>query len=159
MREPSDSNRVVSVDATGLRCCIAASSWYEDVVDSMIDAARSRFVDAGGSADHCDIVRVPGSFELPVMLRKLAREDKYDLLVAIGVIIRGETPHFDFVARAATDGIMRVALDFEIPIGFGLLTVEHKDQASARSAPESSDNKGWEAMDAAVRLAASLRES
>jgi 6,7-dimethyl-8-ribityllumazine synthase len=103
------------------------------------------------------IVRVPGAFELPIVARELALKG-YDAVVAFGVVIRGGTPHFDFVCNAATDGLTRVALDTGVPVGFGVLTTDNDEQALDRAGLEGSkEDKGWEATSAALVTAQTLK--
>lgn len=145
----------LTVDGSGLRVAIIASSWHDTVMDGLVDGAH-RALEQAGVTD-VDLVRVPGSFELPVACARLA--PSYDALVALGVVIRGGTPHFDYVCSAATDGITRVAVTTGVPIGFGLLTCDDDAQALDRAGlPGSREDKGHEAATAAVATATTLRE-
>lgn len=145
----------LTVDGSGLRVAIIASSWHDTVMDGLVDGAQ-RALEQAGVTD-VDLVRVPGSFELPVACARLA--PSYDALVALGVVIRGGTPHFDYVCSAATDGITRVAVTTGVPIGFGLLTCDDDAQALDRAGlPGSREDKGHEAATAAVATANTLRE-
>lgn len=145
----------LTVDGAGLRVAIVASSWHDTVMDGLLDGARRALEEAG--VTDVDLVRVPGSFELPVACARLA--PSYDALVALGVVIRGGTPHFDYVCSAATDGLTRVAVTSGIPIGFGLLTCDDDAQAIDRAGlPGSREDKGHEAATAAVATASTLRE-
>lgn len=145
----------LTVDGSGLRVAIIASSWHDTVMDGLVDGAH-RALEQAGVTD-VDLVRVPGSFELPVACARLA--PSYDALVALGVVIRGGTPHFDYVCSAATDGITRVAVTTGVPIGFGLLTCDDDAQALDRAGlPGSREDKGHEAATAAVATANTLRE-
>ena len=132
-----------AVDGTGRRVAIVATRWYAEVTDALVDGA----VDAARSAGAADVevVRVPGAFELPVVADALAKSGRYDGVVCLGVVVRGGTPHFDYVCRAVTDGCARVALDAGIPVGFGVLTVDDLDQARAR-AGGSEGHKGRETV-------------
>ena len=142
-------------DGHGLRVAVVATRWYDNVVNSLVQGAQRALRDAG-VADTA-VVRVPGAFELPIAAKVLAQQ-RYDAVVALGVVIRGGTPHFDYVCRAATDGLTRVALDTGIPVGFGLLTCENAEQALDRCGrPDSSEDKGREAALAAVDTALLLR--
>lgn len=144
-----------SVDARGLEVVIVAGTWHETITDGLIAGAQ-RALDASGATHR--LVRVPGSFELPVVARAVL-DAGADAVVALGVIIRGGTPHFDFVASAATDGLTRVALDAGKPVGFGVLTLDDEQQGIDRAGlPGSHEDKGFEAADAAVRTALTLRE-
>ncbi len=141
------------LDATGLRVAIVASRWYGEVTDSMLDWATTTCADAGTTPD---VVRVPGAFELPVVAARLARD--HDAVVALGLVVRGGTPHFEYVCAAATDGLARVALDSGVPIGFGLLTCDTMEQALDRAGlPHSRENKGQEAALAALETSLLLR--
>lgn len=145
----------LTVDGSGLRVAIIASSWHDTVMDGLLDGAH-RALEQAGVTD-VDLVRVPGSFELPVACARLA--PSYDALVVLGVVIRGGTPHFDYVCSAATDGITRVAVTTGVPIGFGLLTCDDDAQALDRAGlPGSREDKGHEAATAAVATANTLRE-
>jgi len=145
----------LTVDGSGLRVAIIASSWHDTVMDGLVDGAH-RALEQAGVTD-VDLVRVPGSFELPVACARLA--PSYDALVVLGVVIRGGTPHFDYVCSAATDGITWVAVTTGVPIGFGLLTCDDDAQALDRAGlPGSREDKGHEAATAAVATANTLRE-
>jgi 6,7-dimethyl-8-ribityllumazine synthase len=141
-------------DASGLRIVVVAGEWHQQITDGMI-AGATRALDEA-RADY-SLVRVPGSFELPVAC-KAALEAGADAAVALGVIIRGGTPHFEFVSSAATDGLTRVALDTGKPVGFGVLTLDDEQQGIDRAGlPGSREDKGYEAADAAIRTALVLR--
>jgi 6,7-dimethyl-8-ribityllumazine synthase len=134
---------------------VVAASWHEVVMDGLLTGA-ARALDAYAVRDPL-VVRVPGAFELPVLAAALAARG-YDAVVALGVVIRGGTPHFDFVCHAATDGLTRVALDHGVPIGFGLLTCDTEQQALDRAGLEgSTEDKGHEATSAALLTARTLR--
>lgn len=144
-----------TIDATGLRVTVVAGTWHTEISDGLI-AGAARVLDASGS--EWSLVRVPGSFELPVVARA-ALESGADAVVALGVIIRGGTPHFEFVSSAATDGLTRVALDTGKPVGFGVLTLDDEAQGLDRAGlPGSREDKGHEAADAALRTALVLRD-
>ncbi|MFC8681112.1 6,7-dimethyl-8-ribityllumazine synthase [Microbacterium ureisolvens] len=144
-----------TIDGTGLDVVVVAGTWHDTISDGLI-AGAERALDASGATWR--LVRVPGSFELPVVA-KAALEAGADAVVALGVIIRGGTPHFDFVSNAATDGLTRVALDTGKPVGFGVLTLDDEAQGIARAGLEGSqEDKGFEAADAALRTALVLRE-
>lgn len=147
--------QVAPVDGTGLRIVVIAGQWHDVITDGLI-AGAERVLAASGAA--WSIVRVPGSFELPVAAQG-ALAGGADAAVALGVIIRGGTPHFDFVSAAATDGLTRVALDAGKPVGFGVLTLDDEQQGIDRAGlPGSKEDKGAEAADAALRTALLLRE-
>ena len=143
------------VDASALNVVVIAGTWHEVITNGLIAGAK-RVLDATGAAYR--VVRVPGSFELPVAA-KAALDGGADAVVALGVIIRGGTPHFEFVSSASTDGLTRVALDTGKPVGFGVLTLDDEQQGLDRAGLEGSkEDKGEEAADAAIRTALVLRE-
>lgn len=144
----------VAIDGRGLRLVIVAGQWHELIADGLI-AGAERALSASGA--EYSIVRVAGSFELPVV-SKAALDAGADAVVALGVIIRGGTPHFEFVAAAATDGLTRVALDTGKPVGFGVLTLDDEQQGIDRAGfAASREDKGAEAAEAALQAAISIR--
>lgn len=146
----------IEVNGDGLSVAIVASSWHEAVMDGLVAGALRACVEANALAT---VTRVPGSFELPIVAQAFAQAPDVDAVVALGVIIRGGTPHFDYVCNAATDGLTRVALDSGKPVGFGLLTCDDEQQALDRAGLEGSrEDKGAEATWAAISTAATLRE-
>ena len=144
----------LDVDGRGLRVTIVAGSWHDEITNGLIAGATRTLESAG--ADFT-LVRVPGSFELPVAC-KAALESGADAVVALGVIIRGGTPHFEYVSSAATDGLTRVALDTGKPVGFGVLTLDDEQQGLDRAGlPGSKEDKGREAAEAAIATARLLQ--
>jgi 6,7-dimethyl-8-ribityllumazine synthase len=144
-----------TVDGTGLRVVVVAASWHTQVMDGLLDGAR-RALGRAGVTDVTE-VRVPGSFELPIAAARAAASGA-DAVVALGVVIRGGTPHFDYVCSAATQGLSSVALTTGVPVGFGLLTCDDEQQALDRAGlPGSQEDKGAEAADAAIATAVALR--
>ena len=143
------------IDCHDLRVAVVAASWHERVMDGLVAGALRALADYKVEAP--SLVRVPGSFELPVVAAALA-DKGYDAVVALGVVIRGGTPHFEYVCRATTDGLNRVALDTGVAIGFGVLTCDNQQQALERAGLEgSSEDKGYEATAAALVTASTLR--
>lgn len=141
------------VDCSMLRVAVVAASWHTRVMDGLLDGARRALADHG--VRDVEEVRVPGTFELPVAAASLA--ERHDAVVALGVVVRGGTPHFEYVCRAATDGLTRVALDQRTPVGFGVLTCDTEDQALDRAGlAGSSEDKGYEAASAAMVTARTL---
>ena len=138
------------IDASGLNVVIVAGTWHETITNGLIAGAQRVLEDTG--ANH-RLVRVPGSFELAVAAQA-AFAGGADAVVALGVIIRGGTPHFEYVSAATTDGLTRVALDAGKPVGFGVLTLDDEQQGLDRAGlPGSTEDKGAEAADAALRTA------
>ncbi|MGN6162477.1 MAG: 6,7-dimethyl-8-ribityllumazine synthase [Marmoricola sp.] len=145
-----------AVDCSDLKVAVVAASWHTEVMDGLL-AGTERSLKRFGVSDPT-IVRIPGSFELPIAAQALAQAG-YDAVIALGVIIRGGTPHFEYVSAAATDGLTRVALDTGVPIGFGLLTCDNDEQALDRSGlPGSREDKGDEATSAALLTAKTLAD-
>ena len=142
------------VDGSGLAVTIVAGLWHERIATGLLDGALRYLALTGASVT---VVRVPGSFELPVVARA-ALETGADAVVALGVIVRGGTPHFEFVADAATSGLTQVAVMTGRPVGFGVLTIENEQQGLDRAGlPGSTEDKGAEAAHAAVSTAVILR--
>jgi 6,7-dimethyl-8-ribityllumazine synthase len=145
---------LATVDAAGLSLAIAATRWNAEITDSLVDRATAA-AKACGVTDPL-VVRVAGAVELPVVAQELAR--RYDAVACLGAVIRGGTPHFEYVCDAVTAGLTRVALDAGTPVGNGVLTCNTFEQARERSGmPDSSEDKGWEAVVAALDTAILLR--
>jgi 6,7-dimethyl-8-ribityllumazine synthase len=145
----------LQVDGSGLRVTIVAASWHTEVMDGLLAGARRALAAAG--VTEVREVRVPGSFELPVVASRAAHQGA-DAVVALGVVIRGGTPHFEYVCQAATQGLADVALRSGVPVGFGLLTCDDEQQALDRAGlPGSHEDKGAEAAEAAIATALALR--
>ncbi len=146
----------LDLDGRGLRVAVVAASWHTTVMDGLLAGARRALADAGVT----DVreVRVPGSFELPVAAARLAGSG-VDAVVALGVVVRGGTPHFDYVCQAATQGLTDVAVRTGVPVGFGVLTCDDEAQALDRAGlPGSREDKGAEAAQAAVATVLALGE-
>jgi 6,7-dimethyl-8-ribityllumazine synthase len=145
---------LATVDAAGLSLAIAATRWNAEITDSLVDRATAA-AKACGVTDPL-VVRVAGAVELPVIAQELAK--RYDAVACLGAVIRGGTPHFEYVCDAVTAGLTRVALDEGTPVGNGVLTCNTIEQARDRSGlPDSSEDKGWEAVVAALDTAILLR--
>jgi len=133
------------------RFAVVASRFNQSIVDKLVDGALDALVRHGVSADNVDVVWVPGAWELPIAARRLLTSERYDALVAVGAVIRGDTPHFDYVAGEASRGLAQASAEFDTPIGFGLLTCDNQEQAEAR-AGGAHGNKGWDAALAALEM-------
>jgi 6,7-dimethyl-8-ribityllumazine synthase len=145
----------ISVDGSGLRVAVAAASWHTAVMDGLLAGALRGLAECAVAEP--TVVRVPGSFELPVAAARLARD--HDAVVALGVVIRGGTPHFEYVCHAATEGLTRVSVDSGVPVGFGVLTCDDEQQALDRAGLAGSrEDKGREAALAAVATAVTMKE-
>lgn len=144
--------------AEDLRVAIIASQWHVELMEALVDGARRGVRDAGVQSEPV-VLRVPGAFELPVAASRIALSGRFDVLVVLGLVVRGETPHFDYVCQGVTVGITRVSVDSGIPIGFGVLTTDDEAQAFARSGlPGSKEDKGHEAAQAAIATAVLLSQ-
>jgi 6,7-dimethyl-8-ribityllumazine synthase len=133
------------------RYAVVASRFNQEIVARLVDGALDALVRHGAAVDDVDVVWVPGAWELPLAARRLLATDRYDALVAVGAVIRGDTPHFDYVAGEASRGLARASEEFDRPIGFGLLTCDNDEQAQAR-AGGAHGNKGWDAALAALEM-------
>jgi 6,7-dimethyl-8-ribityllumazine synthase len=146
--------RLAAVDAADLALAIAGTRWHAEITDSLVDRAVTAAKDSG--IEDLLVVRVAGAVELPVVAQELARH--YDAVVCLGAVIRGGTPHFEYVCDAVTAGLTRVALDSGTPVGNGVLTCNTIQEARDRCGlPDSSEDKGWEAAVAALDTALLLR--
>jgi 6,7-dimethyl-8-ribityllumazine synthase len=150
--------RVIEGDlqARDLRFAILASRFNDFVVDRLVQGALDQLRRQGVSEKQIDVVRVPGAFDMPVVARKLAASRRYDAIIALGAVIRGETSHFDYVAGECASGLSRVASDTGIPVAFGVLTTESTAQAVDRAGGKAG-NKGADAAASAIELANLLR--
>ena len=143
------------VDASGLTLGIVATTWHAEITDSLLDRAVAAALACG--VERPTVVRAPGAVELPVVAQALT--ERHDAVVALGVVVRGGTPHFEYVCDAVTAGLTRVALDAGKPVGNGVLTCDTEEQARDRAGlPGSAEDKGWEAAIAALATALMLRE-
>ena len=144
-------------NARGLRFGIVASRFNDFIVDRLLAAAVDTLTKHGVAPSDIEVVRVPGAFETPLAIKKLAASRRYNALIALGCVIRGATPHFDYVAGEASHGVADLSLAHEIPIGFGILTVDTIEQAVERAGTKGG-NKGADAALAAIQMATALRQ-
>lgn len=144
-----------TLDASGKRFGIVAASFNDFVVDRLLEGAIAALIEHGATRDAIAVVRVPGAYELPLAIREFAVAGRYNALIALGCVIRGETPHFDYVAGEASRGLTNVSLEYGMPVGFGLLTTDTVEQAAAR-AGGAYGNKGADAALAALEMASLL---
>ena len=146
---------VAPLDASGLRLALVASTWHSEICDALLAGAQKVASESG--IDDPTVVRVIGAIEIPVITQELARN--HDAVVALGVVIRGQTPHFDYVCDAVTQGLTRVSLDACTPVANGVLTTNTEQQALDRAGlPDSTEDKGAQAAAAALSTALALRE-
>ncbi len=141
-----------STDARGLRFALVVSRYNDFVTDKLRDGAIEALTLAGAAADAITVVPVPGSFEIPQAARRAAESGRFDAIVCLGCLIRGATPHFEYIASAVAHGITAAAADAGVPMTFGVLTTNSAEEALERAGPRRS-NKGWEAAMAAVEMA------
>lgn len=137
---------------TGRRIAVVASRFNENITRALVDGALDALVRHGTAFDDVDVIWVPGAWELPIAVRRALATERYEAVVALGAVIRGDTPHFDYVAGEASRGLSDAARDSDIPVGFGLLTCDNMEQALARAGGEHG-NKGWDAAIAALEMA------
>jgi len=140
----------------GARFAVVASRFNHFIVDRLVEGAVDALVRHGADAKDVTVVRVPGAFELPLIVRRLAASKKVDAVIALGAVIRGATPHFDFVAGEAAKGIGAVAASSDVPIAFGVLTTETIEQAVERAGTKQG-NKGWDAAVSAIEMVSLVR--
>ncbi len=141
--------------ARGRKVAIVAARFNEFIVSSLLKGATTAWLDRGGAAEDLLVARVPGAFELPVVARKLAASGRWDAVIGLGCVIRGDTPHFDYVAGECARGLNLAGLETGVPVIFGVLTVETVEQALERAAT-TEGNKGGEAMETALEMAGLL---
>jgi 6,7-dimethyl-8-ribityllumazine synthase len=141
-----EHKETIKIFAPGKKVGIVTSRFNQEITDGLLEAAKKQLAESGVLQADCRFVSVAGAMEIPYALQKLAQSEKYDCLVALGCVVRGETPHFDYVCKMAQEGLLRVSLDHNIPIGFGVMTVNNLDQAKARL------HIGGEAVLAALEL-------
>ncbi len=137
---------------TGRRLAIVASRFNDAITRALVDGALDALVRHGAAFDDIDVIWVPGAWELPIAVRRAMMSERYEAVVALGAVIRGDTPHFEYVAGEAARGLAEASRDSDIPVGFGLLTCDTMEQALARAGGEHG-NKGWDAALAALEMA------
>ena len=144
------------LSAAGIRFAVLCTRWNDFIVDRLVSGAQDAIRRHGGSDDAITIVRVPGAFELPLVARRLGKSGKYDAIVALGAVIRGATPHFDYVAGEAARGLAGAATETGVPVAFGVLTTDTIEQAIERAGTKAG-NKGFEAATTAIEMVNLLR--
>jgi 6,7-dimethyl-8-ribityllumazine synthase len=145
-----------NLSAKGLKVAIVVGRFNDFISDRLVDGAVDTLLRSGAADGDIDVVKVPGSFEIPVAAKTLARGGNYDAILCLGCVIRGATPHFEYVAGEAAKGVARVSLDFETPISFGIITAENLEQAIERAGTKSG-NKGRDAALTAIEMANLLK--
>jgi 6,7-dimethyl-8-ribityllumazine synthase len=153
---PADSSQAPLPDARGSKFAVVMSRFNEDVTARLRDGAQAALLEAGAAEGDVEVISVPGAFELPQAARCAAETGRFDAIVCVGCVIRGETPHFQYIADAVAHGLMAAAGETGVPMAFGVLTTDNRDQADAR-AGAGRDNKGFEAAAAAIEMARLFR--
>lgn len=143
--------------AGGLRFGIVASRWNDMIVSRLVGGAQDALVRLGADASDITLVRVPGSFEIPLVAKKMAATGRYDAIICVGAVIRGETPHFDYIAAEVTKGLAVAGFETGIPVTYGIITADTVEQAINRAGVKAG-NKGFEAAMSAVEMANLMKE-
>ena len=143
--------------AKGMKFGIAASRFNDFICGRLIDGAMDALIRAGAEEKDIQIFKVPGAFELPLMAKKLAKTNRFDAVICLGAVIRGATPHFEYISSEVSKGIANVGLDTEIPIAFGVLTTDTIEQAIERAGTKAG-NKGWDAAMTAIEMVDVLKK-
>lgn len=140
-----------SPDASASRVAVVVSRFNEFITEKLLAGALERLRELGAKEENITVAKVPGAFEIPLVVEKLASSKKYDAVIALGCVIQGATPHFEYVSSAASEGILRAMMETGVPISFGVLTVDTVEQAIERTG-EKSKNKGWDAAQTAIEM-------
>jgi len=156
--EKSQPSINAAIDAKGFRFAIVASRWNDPIVSRLIEGAQKALKELSADKDAVEVLRVPGSFEIPLCALKAAESRKFDAVICLGVIIRGETPHFEYIASETARGIGEASLKTGVPLLFGVITADNIEQANDRAGDDAA-NKGFEAATAAVELVNLYREA
>jgi 6,7-dimethyl-8-ribityllumazine synthase len=145
------------LQAKGLKFCIISSRFNDFITSKLLDGAKDALLRHGAKEDDIEVVRVPGSFEIPMVARKIALKGGYNAIICLGTIIRGATPHFDYIASEVSKGIASVSIETGVPIAFGVITSDTIEQAIERSGTKSG-NKGWDAAITAIEMVQLLKK-
>ena len=140
------------ISATGKKFCLVVSRFNDFISDRLAGGAIDALIRSGGKEEDVDIVKVPGAFELPLIAKKMAKKKSYDAIICLGAVIRGATPHFEYVSAEAAKGIAQASLETGVPITFGVITSDTLEQAIERAGAKAG-NKGWSAAVAAMEMA------
>lgn len=143
--------------AKGMKFAVAASRFNDFITGRLVDGAMDALIRAGADEKDIQVVKTPGAFELPLVAKKLAKSGRYDAVICLGAVIRGATPHFEYVSAEVSKGIAAVALETEVPVSFGVLTTDSIEQAIERAGTKAG-NKGWDAAVAAIEMVDLLKK-
>jgi 6,7-dimethyl-8-ribityllumazine synthase len=149
----------MDITAGNFRYAVVAARFNHAIVDELLKAALETLAAHSAPEHNTTVMRVPGAFEIPLACQKLAAAGRYDAIIALGCVIRGETPHFDYVCAESARGIMDVSLKFDLPVVYGIVTADNTAQAEARARPDGGDNKGADAARAAMEMLGTFRSS
>ncbi len=139
------------------RFCLVASRFNSFIVDQLVSGASDALIQHGAKQEEIDLVKVPGAYEIPLVLKRVAALNKYDAIIALGAVIRGGTPHFEYVAGECAKGVSNVSMQYDIPIGFGILTVDSIEQAIERAGTKAG-NKGADAANSVIEMINLLKQ-
>jgi len=145
------------LDAHGLKFAVVLSRFNDFICERLLHGALDALIRSGADENDIDIVKVPGSFEIPLAAKKLAKSQRYDGIVCLGAVIRGATPHFEYISAEVTKGIASVSLEYETPISLGVITTDNIEQAIERAGSKSG-NKGWDSAISAIEMANLLKK-
>jgi 6,7-dimethyl-8-ribityllumazine synthase len=145
------------LQAKGLRFCIVVSRFNDFITDRLLEGAKDCLIRHGAEEKDIDIVKVPGSFEIPLVAKTVAKKGLYNAIICLGTVIRGATPHFDYVASEVSKGIAQVSLESGLPVAFGVITADSIEQAIERAGSKAG-NKGWDAALVAIEMAQVLKK-
>jgi 6,7-dimethyl-8-ribityllumazine synthase len=145
------------LQAKGLKFCVIVSRFNDFITSKLLDSARDALLRHGAKEDDIDVIKVPGSFEIPMVAKKIALKGTYNAIVCLGTIIRGATPHFEYIAAEASKGIASVSIETGVPVAFGIITSDTIEQAIERAGTKSG-NKGWDAAITAIEMAQLLKK-
>ena len=145
------------LNAKGLKFGIIVSRFNDFISERLLNGSLDALLRSGADEDDIDIVKVPGAFEIPLAAKKLAQSNKYNAIICLGAVVRGATPHFEYISAEVSKGIANVSLDCETPISFGVITTDNLEQAIERAGSKSG-NKGWDAAISAIEMANLMKE-
>lgn len=145
------------LEAKGLKFCIVISRFNDFITSKLLDGAKDALLRHGANEDEIDVIRVPGSFEIPMVAKKMALKGTYNAIICLGTVIRGATPHFEYVASEVSKGIASASMETGLPIAFGIITSDTIEQAIERAGTKSG-NKGWDAAITAIEMAQLLKK-
>ncbi len=145
------------LEAKGLKFCIVISRFNDFITSKLLDGAKDALLRHGANEDEIDVIRVPGSFEIPMVAKKIASKGTYNAIICLGTVIRGATPHFEYIASEVSKGIALASMETGLPIAFGIITSDTIEQAIERAGTKSG-NKGWDAAITAIEMAQLLKK-